>query len=422
MNLGNDKSVFRTEYTTALFDSVSAIPAGFVGTARVGTDLYVGDGTTLKLSNGGTLRQIATRCSPMSTINTTNKQTMSRSRHYMRASVNSFKLLYTNWYALFTAANYVQELGSGGILTIKASIETKSGTIIPITFNGGLTTATIADKSEIFTDDINLSILKNDYFYVRTWTSNPTAIIYVGKSESSVHGEGMTYGVTTPDLTAGGTVAFGGAGLYFPSAIIGYTNVKSIALLGDSRSIGFADAYTSSAFNDLGVLAKSIGPHLPYINLGIPSQSAYSITSYPIDFNLRASLINRFCTHTISNIGINDVNIYAHSGSIAFADIQSVILRINMPFIQTTINPATTDATNTTTNANNAQRVNLNNLIRNTFFCQRVIEMADVTESSRDSGLWKLASYTADGLHESELGCNLIATSGVINPGIFGDV
>lgn len=53
MNLGNEKSIFKPVESVTPFTSVGALPSPYTGVARVGTDLYVGDGSAAVAVGGG---------------------------------------------------------------------------------------------------------------------------------------------------------------------------------------------------------------------------------------------------------------------------------------------------------------------------------------------------------------------------------
>jgi hypothetical protein len=44
MNLGNERAIFKPVESVTPFASVAALPITYTGVARVGTELYVGDG------------------------------------------------------------------------------------------------------------------------------------------------------------------------------------------------------------------------------------------------------------------------------------------------------------------------------------------------------------------------------------------
>lgn len=390
---------------TANTDSVT----GGITLQAGGVDVSIG---------GPTLRNVANRCSIPNSQNTTNKQTMSRSRHRAADSITSLKLVYGNWRVDFTNG----DVGLGTATTYSAAIEYPAGTFKQVTFSGA-TSIAVADLGEAISDAIAISIPKNAYFWVRTLTTSVTGILYVGKGADTAHGEAMDFGVTVVDKTMSGTITDGAAGIVTPYAILGYSAMPSVFLAGDSRTFGQLDTYTGNVSTDVGVLARSIGPELPYINCGIPTDSAFKASTLS---TLRVSLAKRFCTHVVCGYGINDVNFYSRSAAQALTDLKAVwTLYAPLTVYQTTLGPVTTSTDswattgNQTTAASNANRVTLNNSIRQSTAIAGVMEIADVEESARDSGIWKAPGYTTDGLHETQLACAVVVSSGAVSPGRF---
>lgn len=368
-----------------------------------------------------TWRQVATRSSLCNSFNSANKQTMSRSAHWMRTAVSSLKLVYGNWRCDFNAG----EVGTGTPVTYTSAIEYPLGTFTRVTFNGGQASISIADLATAVSDEIAIAIPKNAKFFVRTWCSGTGGILYNGKV-STTHGEAMTFGATgVVDQTLGGTVAdSSGAGIVTPYAIVGLSSAPAPYLLGDSRVFGQLDAFTSCVYNDSGEMARSLGPFMGYINGGIPSESANHLATASTWMTQRIALAQSYCTHVLCNLGINDVNLLSRTGAQAFADLQTVWAYFgDMPILQSTVAPVSTSTdswattANQTTAGSNTNRVALNASIRATGLVAGVIELADVVESGRDSGLWAVPGYTTDGIHESQKANLAIQYSAKLLPG-----
>ena len=368
------------------------------------------------VTSGSTLRNVATRPSLCNSRNTANKQTMSRAR--LTAPINAIfpRFVFGNWWCDLSTG----EAGSGAATTYTASIEYPAGTFTQVLF-GGSASGVAPDLGEIISDEVPIILPANASFWVRVWTSNTAGILYIGKPEATAFGEAMEFGVTTPDKTMGGTVTAGGAGIVTPYAMIAMSSAPSFALLGDSRVFGQTDNYTGSYTNDVGILARSVGPAHPYINMGIPGDRAQIVAG---SMTRRALLINRFCTSVISALGVNDINVNGRTAAQTYADLQTIWAALRpLPIAACTINPvsASTDAwattANQTTAASNAQRVSLNNLLRGSNQIAALFDLADVVETTRDSGIWKAPGYTGDGLHELQVACVAIANSRAIDLG-----
>lgn len=363
-----------------------------------------------------TLRNVATRASICNSFNGANKQTMSRSRHITRSPITSLKLLFGNWRCDLAAG----EVGSGAATTYTASIEYPAGTFTQVKF-GGATSIAVADLGEVISDDVIVAIPNNAQFWVRTWTNNSAGILYIGKPEATSFGEAMEFGATTPDKTMAGTLTAGGAGIVTPYAILAQSSRPSVFAWGDSRVLGQSDSYTGCVSNDQGILARSIGPSMAYINCGIPADRTEVIkTSYA----KRVSLATRFCTDAVVALGINDINQYSRTAAAVYPELQTLWAAVApLSVFACTLNPVSTSTdayattANQTTSSVNAQRVLLNNMIRESISVGGVFDMADVVETARDSGIWKAPGYTSDGLHENQKAAVVIANSRAMDLG-----
>ena len=82
---------------------------------------------------------VATRCLAPISLNTTNKQLMTRSPHYSRTDITSLQIVIPNWYVNPSSTH--AEIGSGADATVTASIEYPENTFTQILFSG--TAATV---------------------------------------------------------------------------------------------------------------------------------------------------------------------------------------------------------------------------------------------------------------------------------------
>lgn len=149
--------------------------------------------------------QVANRCSHQNKNNTTNKQSMSRSRHNAMAPISSMALVFWNGFTDFEGTKL--ETG-GGAATYTAAIEYPSGTIAAQITWGGSATKSAADNEVFLSDFAAVNIPKGDVFFVRVWRSSSVGIIYNKfgglldtEATTTYSGEGFTFGTTTADLT-----------------------------------------------------------------------------------------------------------------------------------------------------------------------------------------------------------------------------
>lgn len=366
------------------------------------------------------LRNVATRCQIPNSRNASFFQTMTRSSHWIRDSVTNIRLVYGSWIAIYDAG----ETSYGQPTTFRAAIEYPVGVYTQVRFSGSAS-GVAPDLGEIISDWVSVRIPKGAQFWVRTWTSCSGGIHYSTPVASTAHGEAFEFGVTTTDKTMSGTLTDSGSGMFAPFAIIGMSSMPSLWLAGDSRVAGQGDGFTNCKFNDAGQLARGFGPQLPYINAGCPTEAPHLAA---VGSTRRVSLAKRFCTHVVSNYGINGVNFYSRTGAQVLTDLTALWAVFDpLPVYQCTLPPVSTSTdsfattVNQTTAASNTNRVTLNNSIRETALVSGVFELADVTESARDSGLWKAPGYTSGspGLHETQKGYVAYANSGVLRAHSF---
>lgn len=389
-------------------------------------------GGTGKILVSPYLGQVATKSRIPNSNSTANKQLMSRSHHIARDTITSLQigLPAWQWGSAFTTTT---ETAAGGNITYTASIEYPAGTFTQVKF-GGSASGVATDNTTLLSDAVSVSIPNGAAFWVRTFGTAISSIVYNGSHPSTPispqcdvsNGEAMTFAASgIVDQTMGGTVVATVAGsqgpMLSPVFIVGMTKKPSVLLLGDSRVFGAGDIYTSSG--DLGEEARSIGPYLGYINAGCFGDDT---GSYIAGHTNRAALAT-YCSHIFIELGINDLPI-PRTAATVLANHQTIIgLFPGKIIYQQTLPPRTTSTDSFATTGNQtlpsyqAQIVAFNTAIRSGqpgvtgFF-----EIADTVESARNSGLWKVDGtafkYTVDGIHESPFGYLAEAASGAINP------
>jgi hypothetical protein len=349
-------------------------------------------------------------------LSSPNKQIMTRSIHLAQDNISSLQLVFHNFNIV---GSPLAEAGLGSTTAITASIEYPTGTFTQVKFSG-TATGTIPDGGILVSDSVAANIPIGTYFNVRDWLSNGAGILY----RSGLNGPGEVAAFApsgVPDMTMGGTITSSGGQVgYFPAAIVGLTQRPSVYLLGDSRVFGQNDP-PNDATGDAGELARSIGPSFGYINDGLPSDK---ITSFLASHTNRRALA-AYTSDIISELGINDL-LGSVTASTTLSNLQSLwALFPGKKIFQTTLPPITTSTDSWATLVNqtvaswNSQRTSLNNAIRavpsgaNGYF-----EVANVVESSQDSGKWQVDGtankYTSDGIHESPFANQAIHNSGNI--------
>jgi hypothetical protein len=377
------------------------------------------------------LRACATRCGAPDVSNAAFTLMSGWTRHLMTDDVQSFQVVYPNWIAV-TSSNE-GETGIGA-LTLTAALEYPIGTFTRITF-GGAGGASAPSGAQIISDPVKVAIKKGATFRLRYFYSNPGGILFdcrQGPGELMCFGTSgltdMTMGGTPSGGSGGGSGGVGGAGgsqySYRPVAIVGLTTRKAILAIGDSRFVGFpalaagVQDVQSDVFGGLGVFERSFCRG--EAGCVLAARGGELASDFLAGHANRLALA-AYCDIVVGEYGLNDL-FEGASQATAESRISAIAaLFPGKPVYWTTILPDTTstDAWATTGNqtktlgANDAYRTGLNDDLRAGAISglSGFIELADVVESARDSGLW-VPGCTSDGIHANQAGCEAIRKAG----------
>lgn len=343
------------------------------------------------------LGQVAGQTKVPNKLLTTNQQTMTRGRHISRDTITSLRLAYPNFIVDNTL---LTEVGPGDVSTVTAAIEYPIGTTCTQVTWGGQTSHTIANGAMgSLSDEIFVDIPIDTPFMIRTYYTNSIGIITDNRINIADNSQSFRFATSglsdqtmTPGATTGGTSSPNY--LYKPLVIAGRTKKPSILILGDSRQEGnsASEGFTGTS-DDIGEIARTIGPYFAYANLGKGSDG---VVKFIASYAGRRSLGSYF-SHIICGYGYNDVRGLSQTPADTFTNLQT--LRNLFPtceFFQTTIAPRSTSSDFYTTNGGtggaDANISTLNNLIRAGGLGQGYFELADFFETARDSGLWIVSS------------------------------
>jgi lysophospholipase L1-like esterase len=311
---------------------------------------------------------------------------------------------------------------NGASMLLRAGVK-YNGTSYRVFF-GGAVDQTIVPGGRVTSDPLAINIPAGATIEVLTY------IECTSWYATSVSGYStLTGGYSASDLTAPGSAAVPDAVKYMfsPSAILGTplsTAFKSVSIEGDSISVGANSntAQRNASYADTpntpiggGYIQRALNQQIPYIHVGRGGETANGAAG-AIRY-LRMTHQWR-CSSAIIEYGINDV-IAARTLAQMQADLlslwQAAAARGSAVF-QTTLTPVTTstDAWATTGNqtvtANETRRAQLNDWIRTKPApLTGYFEIADLAETSRNSGIWKAAS-TADGIHPNEAMYEILKT------------
>lgn len=374
------------------------------------------------------LGQVATRTGLMYVKNAPNMYSMSQTWHYARDDIVNPKVLLANWYVV---SGSVVEIGPGAPATTTLSILSQ-GVYTQGLFSGS-TTGVIPD-GETMGADVPVFIPRGTKFAVLEWRHCTAGILYATDNvQDNVNGDIFRYGPTAAvtDMTMGGTFTSSDTiNQRRPIAIVSQTRRPSALLIGDSRMFGVTDTYSDTS-GDKGEIARSIGPTLAYTNAGIPGDSA---TKFSASHTQRVALADYF-SHVVLNLGINDM-----AGGTTDAQLRTLLNTINSYFptkkvFLATMPPETTSSDSWATTGNQAvipvfsplgagNREAHNDWRRTApSGFAGTFDIADVTETARNSGLWKSTGaafgWTPEGVHESNFACTSIRDSGAINVSAF---
>lgn len=384
-------------------------------------------GVTLRvIAQGGVqptsyLGVVATNLRMPTASTTSNRQFNSRSHHKARDTISALQINLPGWWwQQASGAGFTQyrEHPTQGTATYRASIEYPEGTFTQITFSGSVSGTANAGQ-DMLSDSVAVSIPEGASFWVRVYMTSTWGMIYfAGDNNTPVgdnnYGERLEYAASgIVDKTMGGTITNTGTSIgrpqYSPIAIIAQTVKPSILLVGDSRVWGQNDTF--DADGNKGELARGLGPHFGYINVGSAGDS-------PSDYlvsNSRRTALAQWCSHVVSQSAINALRSGSgqnKTASTVLAEQQQILaLFPNKRRLTTTTMTRTSSTDSWATTANqtpidvSARIIEYNEAIRagvpNSI---GYFDIADTLETSRNSGIWRTPGFTIDGLHASPTG------------------
>lgn len=231
-----------------------------------------------------------------------------------------------------------------------------------------------------------------------------------------------------PDRTITGGTAYGNASTgqtHSPLALIAMTTKASVAGHGDSNQLGAIQLVTttfaaSDEFGYQGLTGRSVAPALPYMNLGSYGDT---IAAFIGAQGTKRRAAMAYCSHIVTDIGINDIVINGRTAAQVYADLQT--LRAMFPtkkFYAHTLAPNTTgawtavDGSDQVLGAAEAQRAAYNALlIANAANFDGVFQ-TDQAVALPARTKWLAPGYTNEGTHYTVLAQLAVKNSGIVNP------
>lgn len=354
------------------------------------------------------LGQVASRCYALSNFFATNKQLMARTGHLAKVAIASPRLVLPNYHIDGSYAESAQ----GGAATFRAAIEYPAGVFTQVLFGGQVSGAALAGGT-LVSDPAAVEIPSGEKFWTRIWRDSAAGIIYASAPQvknPTNFGDGLVFGVTTPDLTMGGAVGSSDANFFPPLAIIAQTTQRSVLMFGDSIVWGQGDV--ADATGNQGLFRRTQGDRAT-INLGRAGESLSNVVAS----NTERMKLLQYVSDVFVEHGRNDLS--SRTASQLLADNASLnsLIKAAKPAVRiwrTTLLPVT-DAANSTPNATiTPKNTDFNTAIRegvaNT---AGVLEYSDVMSSGRDSGIWGQTVWQSDGTHPTAAGYQQAATLAV---------
>ncbi|PPQ39382.1 Lysophospholipase L1 [Rhodoblastus acidophilus] len=375
------------------------------------------------------LRQVATRSYiPVKLGNW--QQCQGRTMHVARDNITSLQVAYASW--IGQASN--GETIAPQSLTFQVAIEYPAGVETRVTWSGTNSNVQSPGQS-LLSDAIAINIPKNATFWLRPLVSTAAGsagMPYTGNGDNNggpiyaAGGDALNCGASVANQVMGGTIADNQSGqaAIYPVAIVAQTTVRSVMIAGDSNGWGYRDV--PSQGGDVGVIARSIGPTMAYINASVFGDSANGLAN---GHSARAALA-AYVTDVVVQVGINDVSVGYPEATVK-ANLKTIWASFpGKPVYQATYPPysTSTDAYKTVDNqtpfANDNVRQDINDWFRMVPDpnLAGVIDLADAVEAYRGSGKWAVwgpncsgyCQLTFDGLHLNYPANALVVKSGVV--------
>ncbi|WP_108396368.1 SGNH/GDSL hydrolase family protein [Devosia submarina] len=390
------------------------------------------------LAPGQFYGQIATNCRIFNSKAGANKAISARNHHRARGPISELAMVLPNWYVERSASKFEYPNNAGVVCA--ASVEYPAGVFHRFQFNLAVREL-IAGGDYLVSAFVPVDIPDNAEFWTNIWLSAASTILFFNAATGQVATNGERGTVSTTDVTdytmathTGTAQSYG----VWPLALIGRTAQKPVAILSDSIGEGVGDVADTT--DHVGMLARLLGPTLPYINL---SQSGDRLELLRQSHSKRFAVLG-YARSLVLGLGVNDVG-----AGRTLPAIQTDMIALwaqakqHLPpdgrIIQTTLTPSCTSTDSFATIANqtaapnfstsgDGTREQLNDWLRDGAPLQGsvpaltgtqtairagtashplhgVLDMADAVESARNSGRWRVDGsafkWTIDGLHPS---------------------
>ncbi|MBS7541995.1 SGNH/GDSL hydrolase family protein [Ancylobacter oerskovii] len=404
--------------------------------------------------------QVATNCRIATAQATDGISTFTRTRHTLRADVTELAVRFPNWFANRAGDKF--ETAVQAQVAVSASIEYPTGTLTQMSF-AGASQGFIDAGGDLCTDFLPITLAAGAEIHVRIAVYGSVGYVHANFRQNDYAAEGCTASTSrTADLTRRfGTPdpATRSVGTW-PVGIIARTTHGGVLGIGDSIVEGTGDAYAADDASDggFGLIGRAVSSSHAYISGAMAGDDLETATR---SCSNRLALA-RYVKNIVFEHGVNSI-----AGGATLAAMQANMLalwtrgagsaRTGARLFQTTLTPETNSTDSWATLENQTARTNfsisgsgvreqLNDWLRDgapllagvpvaagTVGALRagetdhplhgVFDVADVVESSRNSGKWKVdgtaGKYTADGIHPTRFTNVTVAASGAIDTAQF---
>lgn len=390
-----------------------AIPVPFLKTHPITREIALREGEgSMRLGGFGL---IASRARVHNDFNAVQQQVQSRSMHIAMDDIYAIQLVDSGWRTQNPGQNAgVAEVDSPGVATVRASIEHPSfpGTFLQVLYSGS-PAGTVQPGANLVSDLIELPvpIKRGTAFFIQRFITNPAGCSYIVSQSGAAYGEKCCVAASgLTDQTMTGTMGNTHPTVSAPpQAILGYTSRKTCIIWGDSKAVGTTDTF-SDRYMLRGQIDRVLGKRFATLNMSVAGdRMVYMVTGQTAQRRIAlANLVGRDLDWV--QLGINDLTANRTAAQYT-TDLTTFrgMLGYKRPMICSTITPGSTSTDswattgNQTTVTSNPQRILLNAAIRNGYggLTDGYVEVADIVETARDSGIWKAPGMTTDGIHET---------------------
>jgi hypothetical protein len=355
----------------------------------------------------------------------TNNTFNSRSYHWTGTEIQNPSVVYVGY-----ATSNEGEANFLNPVTYHTAIELPDGQITQFLKAGSIDH--VVNPGDTFNESDQLSgfVIPKGGYWLRTWGTVPANGYFYATDyyPDPTFGDVCENGVNLPDKSLSGAIQNEAYFLPGPVCVVGSVarNQRSFALVGDSISVGYGGYISPLSGGALGVgwgggigyMAGCMDGRYNYVHFGRGGYTASSATTTMTlrrIFMRQADLTDMWCELGINDMAVYDVPAQELAGYISEIFHPTVKGQKKLPnikrYYQSTITPATiNNNTQPFPDLVDGKRDTFNNdYVRNGAlpYMTNFVEAAAPIESD---DLWVRDSYTADGVHPSQSGGNVMVS------------